>query len=144
VNRIGAKPSFFLTGGSDMKPTEVLIRLYDAFAAGDGDTLGALLADTDWVEASGGPYGGRYRGLGEVAANVFGPIARDVTGFSAVPDEVLQVGEDRALGLGVYRGTTPKGPLEIRFGHLITVDGERITHFEQFTDTHEWRKAVSA
>lgn len=54
----------------DMKATDVLRRLYDSFAAGDGDTLGLLIGDTDWVEAVGGPYGGRYRGLTEVAANV--------------------------------------------------------------------------
>ena len=126
-----------------MKPTDVLMRLYEAFASGDGDTLGSLLGDTDWIEASGGPYGGRYRGLAEVAANVFGPIARDVSDFSAVADEVLEVGEDRALGLGFYRGTTPGGPLEIRFAHLVTVDADRITHVEQFTDTYEWRRAVS-
>jgi len=127
-----------------MKPTDVLMRVYEAFAAADGDALGSLIGGTDWVEASGGPYGGRYRGLAEVAANVFGPIARDVTDFSAVPDEVLQVGKDRAMGLGFYRGHTATGPLEIRFAHLATVDGDRITHFEQFTDTHEWRKAVCA
>ena len=127
-----------------MKPTDVLTRLYAAFAAGDGETLQSLIGETDWVEARGGPYGGRYHGLGEVAANVFGPIARDVAGFSAVPDEVVPVGEDRALGLGFYRGTTPRGPLEIRFAHLATVEGERVTRFEQLTDTYEWRQAVGA
>ena len=122
--------------------TEVLARLYDAFAAGDGDALGALIGDTHWVEASGGPYGGTYRGLGEVAENVFGPIGRDVSGFSAIPDEILPVGNDRAIALGFYRGETGNGPLETRFAHLATVDDGRITHFEQFTDTHEWQKAV--
>ena len=126
-----------------MKPTEVLKQLYDAFAAGDGATLGNLLGDTDWIEARGGPYGGRYRGLAEVAANVFGPIANDVSDFSAVPDEVVEVGNDRALALGFYRGITSVGPLEIRFAHLATVNAGRITQFEQFTDTHEWRQAVA-
>ena len=78
-----------------------------------------------------------------MAANVFGPIANDVRDFSAVPDEVLPVGEDRAIGLGYYRGTTPAGPLEIRFAHLAQVDGDRIVHFEQFTDTQEWCMAVA-
>ena len=129
--------------GDGVKPTDVLRRLYDAFAAGDGDALGSLIGDTDWVEAAGGPYGGRYRGLTEVAANVFDPLAQDVMDFSALPDEVLQVGENRALALGFYRGTTPSGPLEIRFAHLATVEAGRVTRFEQFTDTQEWRKAVS-
>jgi len=130
-----------LTG---MNATDVLKRLYDAFAAGDGEALGLLIGDTDWVEASGGPYGGRYRGLTEVSANVFGPIGRDVRDFSAVPDEVLELGDNRALALGYYCGNTSAGPLKIRFAHLATVDADRITHVEQFTDTHEWRTAVSA
>ena len=124
--------------------TSTLSKLYDAFAAGDGDTLGKLLGDTHWVEASGGPYGGVYRGLGEVAENVFGPIGRDVENFSAVPDEILPVGDDRAIALGFYRGRTATGPLETRFAHLVTVEDGRVTHFEQFTDTHEWRQAVGA
>ena len=124
------------------EPTEVLGKLYEAFAAGDGDALARLIGDTHWVEASGGPYGGVYHGLAEVAEHVFGPIGRDVEGFTAVPDEILPVGEDRAIALGFYRGRTSTGPLETRFAHLATIDGDRITRFEQFTDTHEWRQAV--
>ena len=122
--------------------TQVLGRLYEAFAAGDGDALAELIGDTHWVEAAGGPYGGVYRGLGEVAEHVFGPIGRDVESFTAVPDEILEVGDNRAIGLGVYRGKTRAGPLEIRFAHLATVEGGRVTRFEQFTDTHEWREAL--
>ena len=125
-----------------MAATDIVQRLYDAFAKGDGDTLGALLGDTHWVEAAGGPYGGTYRGFGEVAANVFGPIGQDVQAFTARPDSLLAIGDDRVLSLGHYRGTTDAGPLDTRFAHLFTVEGDRITHFEQFTDTHEWRKAV--
>ena len=54
-----------------MAATDMMKRLYDAFAAGDGATLGALIGDTEWVKAAGGPYGGRYRGLGEFAARAF-------------------------------------------------------------------------
>jgi ketosteroid isomerase-like protein len=122
--------------------TTVLRNVYDAFAAGDGETLGRLLGDTYWVEAAGGPYGGVYRGLGEVAENVFNPIGRDVQDFIVNPDEILPVGDNRAIGLGFYRGRTSAGPLETRFAHLATVEDGRITHLEQFTDTHEWREAV--
>lgn len=124
--------------------TATLARLYDAFAAGDGELLGQLIGETQWVEASGGPYGGVYRGLVEVAENVFGPIGHDVRDFTAIPDEILPVGENRAVGLGYYRGTTAAGPLEIRFAHFATVEDGVITHVEQFTDTHQWRKSVGA
>ena len=125
-----------------MSATDTVSQLYDAFAAGDGATLSRLLGETQWIEARGGPYGGKYRGFAEIAEQVFGPIGRDVREFTARPDELLPIGENRVLALGYYRGTTDAGPLDTRFAHLWTVDGGRMSHFEQFTDTHEWRKAV--
>lgn len=127
-----------------MDATETVQRVYDAFAVGDGASLSALLADTHWIEARGGPYGGTYHGFAEVAENVFGPIGRDVRDFIARPDELLPVDGSRILALGRYRGTTAAGPLDTRFAHLWTVDKERISHFEQFADTHEWRAAIGS
>ena len=54
------------------------------------------------------------------------------------------MGDDRVLALGRYKGITDAGPLDIRFAHLWTVEGERMSRFEQFTDTHQWRAAVGA
>jgi ketosteroid isomerase-like protein len=125
-----------------MAATDTVQTVYDAFAAGDGGTLSALLADTHWVEARGVPYGGVYHGFGEIAENVFGPIGQDVREFTATPDELLPIGDDRVLGLGTYGGTTDQGPMDIRFAHLWTVADGRVRHFEQFTDTHEWRVAT--
>ena len=127
-----------------MSATDTVKQLYDAFASGDGAALSALLADTHWVEARGGPYGGIYRGIAEIAENVFGPIGRDVLEFTAKPDELLPLDDGRVLALGRYRGTTGAGPLDTRFAHLWTVAGGRMSHFEQFTDTYEWRTAVGA
>jgi ketosteroid isomerase-like protein len=121
---------------------EVVAKVYNAFAAADGAALGGLLGDTEWHEAAGMPYGGHYRGLGEIAANVFGPIAEDITNFSAVPDELIEAGDDQVLALGRYRGTGKAGPLDVHFAHLWTIDGDRISRFVQFVDTHEFRKAL--
>ena len=123
---------------------ETIRGLYSAFAEADGDRLGQLLADTHWVEAAGMPYGGTYRGFGDVAANVFGPIGRDVFDFTAVPEEIIPAGEDRVLSIGTYRGVGAAGPLEAAFAHLWTVRDGRITHFVQFADTHLFRQAVGA
>lgn len=117
-------------------------KVYQAFAVGDGESLSALLADTDWVEASGGPYGGSYKGFAQIAENVFGPIGGDVRDFTARPDELLELSDGRVLALGRYQGSTDSGPLDIRFAHLWSVDGDRISGFEQFTDTHEWQVAT--
>ena len=123
---------------------EVVKGLYAAFADGNGERLSQLLSDTHWVEAAGMPYGGVYRGFGEVAENVFGPIGRDVSGFTAIPEEIMPAGEDRVLSVGTYRGTGSAGPLEAPFAHLWTVRDGRITHFVQFADTHLFRQAVGA
>ena len=125
-----------------MERTELVESLYAAFANGDGARLGELLQDTHWVEAEGLPYGGTYRGFGEVAANVFGPIGRDVQEFSAKPDAVIPAGEDRVLTLGTYRGTAAGGELAAPFAHLWTVRDGRITHFVQHVDTHLFRQAL--
>ncbi|GLR46339.1 nuclear transport factor 2 family protein [Sphingomonas astaxanthinifaciens] len=127
-----------------MTAIDTVSSLYRAFGESDMDTVGRLLADTHWNEAAGGPYGGVYRGFEEVAGNVFGRIAADVRDFSARPDELLAIGTDRVLALGTYRGETDAGPMAIRFGHLWTVAEGRISHFEQFTDTHHWRVATAS
>ena len=113
-----------------MTAIETARRLYDAFAAGDGATLSELLRDTHWVEARGVPYGGTYRGFEEIFENVFGPIGHDVRDFTARPDELLPIGDNRILALGRYRGTTDAGPPDIRFAHLWTTEDERMSHFE--------------
>ena len=125
-----------------MTATATAQSLYDAFAAADGATLSRLLDATHWVEATGMPYGGTHHGLAEIVDKVFGPIGRDVAGFTAVPDEIVAIGDDRALAIGTYRGTGAAGPLEVRFAHLMTVTGDEITDFEQFADSHQFRRAL--
>ena len=97
--------------GVIMSAIETVEQLYGAFAAGDGASLARLLAETHWIEARGGPYGGIYKGFGEIAENVFGPIGRDVRDFTAIPDELLSIANDRVLALGRYRGASDAGPL---------------------------------
>ena len=122
---------------------DVVGRLYQAFGSGDMDQVAKAIASTDWEEAEGMPYGGRYRGADEVFANVFGRIAADVEEFSARPDELLPAGDDRVLALGRYRGRGRHGDLDVAFAHLWTVRDGEIVRFVQYADTHEYRKAVT-
>lgn len=116
--------------------------IYDAFGAGDGVRLAESLADTQWVEAPGMPYGGMYRGFDEIAANVFGPIGRDIHGFTAVADEIMPAGDDRVLAVGRYGGTGAAGNLDAPFAHLWTVADGRITNFVQYADTYLFRRSI--
>lgn len=112
--------------------------VYDAFAAGDMAALGALLADIEWHENLGMPYGGVWHGFAEVAGQVFGPIAADVPDFTAVPDEVLPLGDDRAVAFGTYRGHD--GRVATPFCHVWTVAGGKLTKFQQYADSHLYRQ----
>lgn len=123
---------------------EVVRDLYDAFGTGDMDRVAKAIAATDWEEAEGLPYGGRYRGADEIFQNVFGPISGDVENFSARPDELIPAGDDRVLALGRYRGQGRKSELDAAFAHLWTVRDGEIVKFVQYTDTHRFRAAITA
>ena len=125
-----------------MDRTDLIASVYAAFRDGDGALLHDLLADTDWVEAEGMPYGGRYRGFPEIATKVFGPVSADVKGFAAIPDEILPAGEDKVLVLGHYGGSGPGGELANPFAHVWTVADNKVSHFVQYTDTHRFRRVV--
>lgn len=123
---------------------ETVQQIYSAFAGGDIAKLEQLLSDTHWVEAAGTPYGGTYRGFGEIAANVFGPIGTDVEGFTAAPDEIIPAGDDRVLAVGTYRGRGSSGELAAPFAHLWTVRNGEVTNFVQYVDSHLFRRAIGA
>jgi len=114
--------------------------LYEAFGSGDMEAVGRLIANTDWHEAKGMPYGGRYQGSAEVFENVFSRIAADVEGFSATPDELLLAGDDRVLALGHYTGKALNGDLNVAYAHLWTVHDGEIVKFVQYADTHQFRE----
>lgn len=123
---------------------EVVREIYDAFGSGDMDRVAALIARTEWEEAEGMPYGGRYRGAEEVFQNVFARIAADVEGFTARPDELLPAGDDRVLAIGRYRGKGRGGDVDVAFAHLWTVRDGEIVKFVQYADSHKYRKAIGA
>jgi hypothetical protein len=68
-------------------------------------TLLALLDEkVDWTEAEGFFTRGTYVGPDAVVEGVFVPLATEIDGFSAVPDEILGCGEDTVVGLGWCSG----------------------------------------
>jgi uncharacterized protein len=122
---------------------ELVRSAYEAFGKGDIPTVASLLADTEWHEAEGMPYGGTYKGADEIFAKVLGPIAQDVEGFQATPEEILPVADDRVISLGRYTGKGANGPVDVRYAHLWTVRDGKFTKFEQFTDTKLFAEAIT-
>ena len=115
---------------------------YEAFGRGDTETVGSLLAETEWHEAEGMPYGGTYTGAEAIFGNVFGPISQDVEGFTARPDEILDAGEEKVVSLGRYGGRGGNGPVDVPYAHVWTVRDGKIVRFDQYTDTKLFGQAV--
>lgn len=115
--------------------------VYEAFGAGDMDTVQRAFADCEWHEMEGMPYGGVFTGTEAILGNVIGPITQDVESFTVTPDELLDAG-DRVVSLGRYTGTGSAGPLDAAFAHVWTVDGGRITKLVQYADTRRFGDAV--
>ncbi len=121
---------------------DVVRSIYEAFGQGDTDSLATALAETEWHEAEGMPYGGTFVGAEAIFENVFGPIAQDVDGFTARPDEVLDGGDEKVVSLGRYAGQASNGPVDVPFAHVWTVQDGKIVRFVQYTDTKLFGEAV--
>ena len=120
--------------------------LYAAFGRGDVPAVLAGFADDiEWHEAEGMPYGGLYRGGEAVLQNVFGPIATDVEGFAAMPEEFVGSGDTVAVvgrytGIGKVTGKT----LDLPVVHVWDIRDGKLTRFRQFIDTVKFAEVVPA
>ena len=120
---------------------DVVRSVYEAFGSGDMGTVTRLLADTEWHEAEGMPYGGTYTGADAILSNVFGPVLEDVENFSVAPDELLDAG-DKVVSLGRYAGQGANGPVDMKFAHVWTVRDGAIVRMDHHADTKLFGEAV--
>ena len=121
--------------------------LYDAFARGDADTvLGALHTDVDWNEAEGNPLADQnpYTGPQRVGEGVFGRLLANFDDFTVTPEQLVAEG-DTVVALGRYTGThkTSGRPLDAPFAHVWTVEDGKVTAFQQYTDTAQYRQLLA-
>ncbi|MEW5420886.1 enoyl-CoA hydratase-related protein [Amorphus sp. 3PC139-8] len=126
--------------------TQLVRDFYAALAAGDRDTLEALI-DPAFVGhgAEGMPFGigGAHDGAEAMRRNFWGVIARNFEA-RAEADEIVALDDGRLLVTGRYRGKGRNGggPLDAAFAHLISTANGRITSLSQFTDTARWQDAA--
>ena len=129
-----------------MSNVDAVRRSYEAFARGD---LDGVVADMDpeieWHQAQGLPHGGLYRGLAEVRAAIFDPLAAEWWDeFGAEPGELLDAG-DEVVVIGRYRGRA-RGTgreLDVPYVHVWSFRDGRAWRFRQFLDTAGWNNALS-
>jgi ketosteroid isomerase-like protein len=129
-------------------PTATAQRLYDAFAARDGEALlAAMTEDFVGTVSAGMPLGvgGRHEGrdamLRDCWAQVF--IAYNM---AVEADRYLVCSADEVVVLGFYRGSerATGDAVDARFAHVLTLRDGHVASLEQITDTRSWAAAAPA
>jgi ketosteroid isomerase-like protein len=124
---------------------DIVKRVYEAFGRGDLPSVLAALADVEWHEAEGMPYGGVYRGADAVAQNVFGPLTADIPDFALTPEEFIADGDAVAVVIRYTGAGEATGkPLDLPVVHVWNVSDGKITRFRQFADTVKFREVLPA
>jgi uncharacterized protein len=113
------------------------------YVLGPAALIAALAPDVEWTEAAGFPYGGTYRGLDEIAQNVFARLGSEWEGFKADVENLHDAG-DTIIATGFYRGTYRKTnrPMEASFAHVFTLKDGKIVRFVQYVDSRKVWEAI--
>ena len=123
---------------------ELLRDGYGNFAKGDiPAVLNVFDSKIEWTSAEGFPYGGTYIGPDEVKEKIFMKLGTEWDGFSAMPSEFID-GGDNVVVLGKYSGTykaTGKS-FQADFAHVWTIRDGKAVKFVQYTDTALVQKAL--
>jgi len=128
-----------------MTNSDIIRGLYDAFAKGDvPGVLAALDPLVNWTEAEGFPYGGTYIGPDAILENVFMKFGTEWGGFSSVPGQFVDDGDNTVVALGTYSGKYLKTgkSMNVPFAHVWTMRDGKIVRFVQYTDTLVMAKAI--
>jgi ketosteroid isomerase-like protein len=117
-------------------------RLYDAFAARDGEALlAAMTEDFVGVVSAGMPrgVGGRHDGRDAMLRDVWLEIFAGYD-LAVEADRYLVCASEEVVVLGSYRGSerATNRPFAARFAHVLTLRDGRVAALEQITDTGSW------
>jgi len=127
-----------------MNNNQIIEGIYQSFAQGNiPGILGTFDENIEWTEAEGFPYGGTYVGANAILENVFMKLGSEWEGFSAVPDEFLDAG-DNIVALGNYSGKYKESSksMKVPFAHVWTLRDGKIVKFVQYTDTLKVSEAL--
>lgn len=127
---------------------QTIEEMYAAFGRGDIPfVMGALDPEIEWWEAENFIYADKnpYRGQQSVLGGVFMRLGTEWEGFAVTPEEVLDAG-DTVVGRGYYSGKFRPTGREVRaqFAHVFKFKDGKVVKFQQYTDTAQFQKAVSA
>jgi hypothetical protein len=130
-----------------MADTEKLRSVYTAFGEGDiAAVLGAMDPQIEWREAEGNPYqpdGSAWVGPDAVVQNLFTRLGDEWDGFAVHPKSFHDAG-DTVIVEGRYTGAykdTGKS-IDAQFCHVWKMPDDKLTSFQQFTDTGQFQAAM--
>ena len=114
--------------------------LYEAFAQGDvAAVVAGMDANIEWRQAESNPYqpsGDAWIGPDAIVSNLFMRLASEWDGFAVHPQQYHDAG-DAVVVEGRYSGMykTTGADLDAQFCHVFKFSNDRVTSFQQFTDT---------
>lgn len=122
-------------------------QIYDALTRGDVPAvLGAFDTGIQWNEAEGFPYadGNPYVGPDAILRGVFGRLVSEWENFSVHPQSILATPVG-AVALGRYSGTYKENGrrVDAQFAHVWSIDGGKVSGFQQYTDTAQFTRAIA-
>jgi 2-(1,2-epoxy-1,2-dihydrophenyl)acetyl-CoA isomerase len=129
-------------------PTAIARRLYDAFAAHDGEALlAAMTEDFVGTVSAGMPLGvgGRHEGRDAMLRDCWAQVFINYD-MSVQADRYIVCSPEEVVVLGSYRGTVRAtgAPVDARFAHILTLRDGHVAALEQITDTRSWAEASAA
>jgi ketosteroid isomerase-like protein len=126
----------------------VVESFYNAMKEGNVPGALALLDPTIvWSEAENFLYADQspYMGIDDLVNGLFLRLMTEWEGFHAAPEKIIGTG-DTVAAIGRYHGTyreTGK-TVNAQVVHVYTISNGKIVRFQQYTDTAQFRDAVTA
>ncbi len=130
-----------------MNNVEHFKKLYAAFGQGDIPTvLGAMHPQIKWYEAESNPYapdGKPFVGPDQVLNKLFARLAEEWDDFKVTPEKFHDAGVTVVVE-GRYTGSYKETGKEndSQFCHVWTLENDKITNFQQYTNTAALQEAM--
>jgi uncharacterized protein len=121
--------------------------LYGAFAEGDVPAVVAGMDENiEWREAESNPYqpsGAAWVGSDAIVNNLFMKLGAEWDGFTVRPQQYHDAG-DTVVVEGRYSGKyrASGADLDAQFCHVFKFKDDKVTSFQQFTDTAKLQAAM--
>lgn len=122
----------------EMSNLEIIKSTYQGKTAQENSTnlIASLDENIVWIEASGFPLAGTYKGKKAIIENVFTPLATRWINYKIEVEQYIAQG-NHVIALGSYSGIykTTGHSFKARVAHHWQLENGKIIRFEQFVDS---------